>query len=146
MTAYDMARAVYESEPCARSFEEDIALHFRYGYVFSQQDAFLMGRPVDKNASYEAITSPWVSFGSPNAWLVWLAAGAKAFEIFLSHEPFQMPYIGWERDNRLRWYPRETLIRHVTRSNPRRYPILQRWRGPEAAPATEAAFTYRCGG
>lgn len=139
-SAYDAARAVYDSEPCARTFEEDLALHLRFGYVFSTPDAFIMGRAVNRNAPYQDILSPWVAQSSPDAWLVWLASGSGALALFMEREPFPMPFIGWERDNKLRWYRRQDLIRHVARTIPRGDAVLQRPVHAEAAASSAAAF------
>lgn len=117
MSPYELAREVYRHEASARTFEEDVALHFRFGYVFSTPDAFIMGRPIQHDAPHEEIILPWVTFPDPDCWLVWLAAGPKALEIFLRHEPFPCPYFAWERDNRLRFYTRSQLIRNVTRTS-----------------------------
>lgn len=113
MTPFELAQQVYHREPCARDFWTDLLLHLHHGYVFSTRDTFLMGRAVDRYASYEEITSPTHVFESPNAWLVYLAASARkgeAIRTFLRYEPHELPWIGWERKNRLRWYPRAVII------------------------------------
>ena len=142
MSAFLDAKKVYDLEPCARSFEVDLALHLEFGYVFSTPDAFIMGRPVDKHASYDQIIRPEIEFPSPNAWLIWLAAGAAAIRVFLDREPFPLPYMGWERDNKLRWYDRQQIIRHVTRTNSRRNPVLQGWFSTQTAQAAIASDAF----
>lgn len=112
MSPFHRAQLVYSEEICKRDFWTDLHLHMTGGYVFSTPDSFVMGRPVDKDASYEDVTNPAVEFENPNAWLVYLAAG-NGLSTFLKFEPYQLKWIGWERDNKLRWYWRETLLRKI---------------------------------
>src|SRR5689334_6772592 len=46
MTPFLQAAAVYEREPCARTFEEDLYLHLMHGTVISTPEVFAMVRPV----------------------------------------------------------------------------------------------------
>lgn len=108
MTPFQQAQQVYQTEHCARDFWTDLHLHFTHGYVFSTPTAFIMGRPVDKTATYELITDPTVCFPNPNAWLVYLAAGN--LREFLRFEPYCLRWIGWERENNLRWYLRGRFL------------------------------------
>lgn len=107
MSPIDKARQVYSQEPCARTFDEDLRLHLKFGYVFSTPEFFIMGRPVDSTAEYHLVTDPSLQFPEPDAWLVYLAAGDLS--MFWTIKPFDLPYIGWERDNALRFYPSERL-------------------------------------
>lgn len=102
ISPYERARKVYEQEDCRRSFSEDLELHLRYGYVYSTPNSFIMGRAVDRYADSECIVDPSVVFDHPNAWLVYLAAGDMS-EFFL-RQPFFLPWVGWERENKLRFY------------------------------------------
>lgn len=112
----DLARAVWLLEPCARPFELDLLLHLRHGYVFSTPRYFIMGRPVKRDAPLEKIVDPTVVFGpEADAWLVYCAAGTEGVARFLGCEPYPLPYIGWERGNKLRFYERERLIRCTTK-------------------------------
>ena len=107
LTPYERARQVYETERCARTFEEDLVLHFLNGVVYSTPTAFLMGRGVDRNDTYMRITNPAIAYDRPNAWLIYLAAGNVAE--FLKFEPYPLEWYMWERDNSLRCYPRRRV-------------------------------------
>lgn len=111
MTPVWMAAAVYEAEPCARSFREDLEAHLQNGYVFSTPTAFVMGRPVDSGADPAQIVDPWHGFDLPqcDAWLVYLAAGNIADVI--RQEPFQLTFFMWERKNVLRRFHAKTVKR-----------------------------------
>jgi hypothetical protein len=82
-----------------------------YGYVFSNPMAFVMGRPVDRNASYEDILNPSRTFENPDCWWVWLAAGK--IDTVLEAEPFPLPYYGWEIRNQPRFHTRERLLKCI---------------------------------
>lgn len=103
------ARAVYSREKCARTFDEDLALHMRNGYVFVTPDVFIMGRPVLKDAPYSLITNPEIVFEKPDCWLVYLGAGK--LDLFFKYMPYFLPWMAWERKNKLRY--KETA--HVER-------------------------------
>lgn len=122
MTPYDLAQSVYSKEWCARSFQTDLDLHFRNGYVFSGPDFFIMGRPVNRNAPAKEIVNPACCFLEPDAWLIYLAAGPGALSQLLAHEPFILPYFGWERGNVLRFHEREKVIKCLTGSEKRSRP------------------------
>jgi len=113
MTPFDKARMVYEKEVCARTFDEDLRLHLKFGYVFSTPDFFLMGRPVSKDAEYHEITDPRLQFPDPDCWLVYLASGD--INKFWTICPYDLPYVGWERDNVLRIYRSDKVIRACQR-------------------------------
>jgi len=131
--------AVYLNEPCRNTFQDDLAAHLIGGYVFSTPDLFVMGRAVNSKATYEEITDPNFCFEREdcNAW--WVHAGAvrgtdnnlrkaiyeNVLSDFLRFEPHPLPLIGFERDNRPRFYKREILIRHAYASHPFRDPLLQ---------------------
>lgn len=102
MTPVEQAAAVYQKEPCARSFREDLEAHLLNGYVFSTPTAFVMARPIDSTAPPHLAANPWHSFEKPDAWLIYLGAGdlPSLFRLF----PFELPLIGWEKKNRLRFY------------------------------------------
>lgn len=115
MTPIETAAAVYASEPCARSFREDLEAHLLGGHVHSTPTAFVMARPVMRAADYELLTNPWVTWRreDADAWLVYLAAGDVAE--MLGFLPFPLPWIGWERDNRLRWHGFESALARLQR-------------------------------
>lgn len=100
------AAKVYAQEDCPRSFWQDVQDHFlnETAYVISTPEVFVMARPVNCLAASAEIVDPNVEFprDQQNAWLVYLLAGSlrKA----LDYLPYQLPMIGWERKNCLRWY------------------------------------------
>lgn len=114
MTPLDKARAVYASEPCARTFEEDLRLHLKFSYVHSTPEYFIMGRPVTMDAAYSDITDPIVQFSEPDAWWVYLASGD--LKSFFTIKPFDLPYVGWERDNKARFYRADKVSRLCQRT------------------------------
>ena len=108
---------VYQQEPCARTFAEDLSLHFYCGWIISTPAVFLMGRPVRRDAPYEQLTDPAVTFEQPDCWWIYLAAGKGVGE-FWRHEPYPLPWIGWERRNTPRFYERERLKKLMILNNP----------------------------
>lgn len=104
---YELAESVYQSEPCARSFMEDLRLHMLHGYVFNTPRLFLMGRSVSKLGDAGSIVDPTVSFNNADCWHIYLAAGDLSE--FFKFEPFPLPWFSWERNNKLRFYRRERL-------------------------------------
>lgn len=101
MTPYTLARSVYDAEPCARTFEVDLIAHLALGYVVSTPEVFAMFRPVHRDGG-EGIVDPFVSFPDPDCWHIYLAAG----DISLIHGfiPHPLPWVSWERKNRLRFH------------------------------------------
>lgn len=104
MRPIDRARLVYEQEPCARTFEQDLGLHLAYHVVHSDNTLFLMGRAVPRNAPLELIRDPEHIFspGECDCWWVYLAAGEV--NSFLYYMPYPLPWLGWERGNQPRFY------------------------------------------
>lgn len=102
MSPYELAKRVYDTEPCARPFDVDLRYHLDYGYVHATPYVFVMARPVRSTSPARDLLSPWIIFPDPDAWMVWLAAGDLQ-EMFRL-EPFQLPYYVWERNNQLRRY------------------------------------------
>jgi hypothetical protein len=111
LSPYELARQVYEKEPCARDFYTDVDLHLRYGCVFVTSNIFLLGRPVQRNAPYEQITHPGTQFDRPDCWLIYLASGD--FREFFKYEPYPLPWFCWERNNKLRFYLRERVLHYA---------------------------------
>ena len=109
MSPYEKARHVYETEPCARTFDEDLRLHLAHGVVISRPDFFVMARPVSTLATPAKIVDPHFQFHAPDAWHVYLAAGniPRAWEYL----PFHLPWISFERRNVLRFYSLDRLKR-----------------------------------
>lgn len=101
---FQAALAVYESEPCKRSFWDDMTLHLMSGFVYSTPDFFVMGRPVLSTALPMFVVDPRVKYERHQAdcWHVYLMAGdmRKAWDIL----PWEYPLISFERLNKLRFY------------------------------------------
>lgn len=111
MTPFDQARAVYEQEPCARTFRYDLELHFLHGFVFCTPSYFIMGRPVDRYADHRLIIDPAFTFDSHevNTWHIYLMAGnpSAAWSIM----PYPLGWFSFERRNELRFYEAERIRR-----------------------------------
>lgn len=111
MTPYEQAKAVYDKEPCARTFETDLRLHLLHGFVFSTPAYFIMGRPVPRSADPAAIVNPLWNWPHQecDSWMIYLLAGdpRPAWDIM----PWQMAWFGFERKNELRWYPVDRIKR-----------------------------------
>lgn len=110
MAPIDLARHVYRSEPCARTFEQDLAWHLDNGFVFARPDFFVMGRPVNRHASPSLIVGQY-RFPSATAdcWHVYLMAGnvARAWGML----PWELPWVSFERSNVLRFHRLEAIRR-----------------------------------
>ena len=123
MSPAEQAAAVYEREPCARTFEEDLEAHLLHGWVVSTPQFFVMARPVDSAAQPACIVNPWHRF-PPEAcdtWHIYLAAGDLCAA--LQWLPHPLPKIAFERRNILRYYRLESLTqliarRHVSSARP----------------------------
>lgn len=115
MTPVEQAKQVYQQEPCARTFEEDIHLHLMHGYVFSTPYYFVMGRAVLRGGCPNEIVNstflyaPWRC----DCWHVYLFAGDmnKALSMF----PYPLPWVSFERQNKLRFYPFDRLNHLITK-------------------------------
>ena len=111
LSPVEKAAGVYKSEPCARTFREDLEAHLLCGYVYSSPGVFMMARPVVKEASEDLIVNPWHQFDKQqcNAWLVYLLAGdmKEAWD----KRPFDLEFIGFERRNVLTFHPCEAFFR-----------------------------------
>ena len=104
MSPINKVRALY-TDKSPRTFEEDLAAHFNHGYVFSTPEYFMMARPVNHNATQEAINNVWKTFHPLNwdTWYVYAFAlredrGLQGLvKKLLTHMPFYLPLIAWER-------------------------------------------------
>ena len=104
MSPIDKVRGLY-TDNSPRTFEEDLAAHFNHGYVFSTPEYFMMVRPVNHNATQEAINNVWKAFHPLNwdTWYVYAFAlrddrGLQGLvKKLLTHMPFYLPLIAWER-------------------------------------------------
>jgi len=113
MTPYAAARLVYDVEPCAHTFDEDLVQLCTTGWVCSSPEVFIMGRPVFASAEPALIVDSSYSFPEEvwNCWHIHLYAGnlAKAFDI----EPYHFPWISFERKNKLRFWDRAKIHRII---------------------------------
>jgi hypothetical protein len=105
---------VYQQEPCARSFREDIDAHLQNGFVWATPDEFWMCRGVDRDADPALIVDPWHAFprNEQNAWLVYLLSGTCRTEMLsraVRMLPYRLEWIGWEKRNILRFYRTKKL-------------------------------------
>lgn len=103
MTPVERAAEVYRREECSGTFQSDLEAHLLNGYVHSTPDGFVMARPVNSRAGEALILEPQHSFPreDQDAWLIWLAAGNLA--PFLALFPYELPLIGWQKRNKLRF-------------------------------------------
>ena len=104
MTPVEHAAAIYEQEPCARSFKEDLEAHLLHGVVVSTPEFFCMGRPVPHNAPRHEIVDPWQNTWEeqPDCWHLYLWAGPMMSAFKCATHP--LPFVSFERKNRLRVY------------------------------------------
>ncbi len=110
------AMAVYDTEPCARSFGEDLVSHLQHGYVHSTPHYIVMARPVlylQSAQDHENIVDSQYVFpmNEWNCWHIFLLAGD--LRQAASQFPFPLPWVSWERRNALRVYRFESLLRRL---------------------------------
>ena len=110
MTPVERAAAVYQQEWCARTFREDLEAHLLNGYVFSTPETFVMGRLVQHDADPALIVNPWHRFETGDCWMVYLAAG-KIVKDPYRWVPYPLPWVAFERENQLRVWPLERVLR-----------------------------------
>jgi hypothetical protein len=112
MTWAEKAAEVYQREPCARTFREDLEAHLLNpaALVVSIPQVFALVRPVCRAWGRESIVNPW--FGNsltcaPDCWHIYLSAGEYPAIFTFPHEP--LPWVSFERGNVLRFYRYETI-------------------------------------
>lgn len=118
MTPAEEAAAVYEKEPCARTFREDVEAHMLCGYVVATPEVFAMFRPVRWSAGQEAIVNPWHAHVGCDTWHIYLAAGDV--EQIRAMLPYPLPYVAFERKNQLRRCPLKrfsTLVKSIRKKD-----------------------------
>lgn len=99
---FQQAAKVYESEPCAHTFEEDFAFHLEHGYIHSSPSFFAMARPVKACSHHSMIAGHFVFNGMDcDCWHIWLLAGN--FNLSWLALPFDLPLISFERKNVLKF-------------------------------------------
>lgn len=105
MSPVQIAAVIYRTEPCARSFREDLEAHLLHGIVYSTATAFAMARYVSADWSGEDVVNPWCNGGNRDhldTLHVYLAAGDLSEMLAVTH--LQVKNISFERSNRLRIY------------------------------------------
>jgi len=95
----ERAATVYTTEPCARTFRQDLEFYLINGWVISTPSVFVMARPVLSSATQLDITGQRI-FTETDAWLIYLLAGdiTEAWRYL----PYELPKIILERKNVLR--------------------------------------------
>ena len=108
------AAAVYQSEPCARDFKEDLSAHLLHGSVFSTPTAFIMARYVSRSWPAESIINPWLNDATCaqlDTLHVYLAAGDLTEFFTFPHKP--VTWCSFERKNTLKFYDYARLRRTI---------------------------------
>lgn len=108
MTPFESAAAVYDREPCARTFEHDLFLHLMHGYVVSSPTLFAMFRPVRSAWNMEQLLDPSQTDPDGDAWWLWLVAGDPA-PLFDGFPPKKL--VAFERRNSPRFVAYERIRR-----------------------------------
>lgn len=113
-----LARQVYASEPCARSFDQDLYLHLNTPQciVIKNEHTLAFIRPVNHRDPYRAITNPAFISSSPDAWWVYLLAGRMEPLDLVLDDRYLL--IGWERSNVPRFYNLKTVKAWITKLSP----------------------------
>ncbi len=108
MTPYLRAMAVYEREPCARSFHEDFWLHLMHGHVVSTPEVFGLLRPVRSDWTADRLLDPSQVDKAGDTWWLWLAAGdvGRLFHWFPAKK-----WVAYERRNSPRFVEYERIRR-----------------------------------
>lgn len=108
----ERAAKVYKTEPCARTFRQDLEFYLINGWVVSTPSVFVMARPVQSGATQLEITGQRI-FTETDAWLIYLLAGdmAEAWRYL----PYDLPKIILERKNVLRCWDLPTFRNWTTR-------------------------------
>lgn len=103
------AALVYKRELCGRTFEQDLQIHLVNGFVVATPDYFIMGRPVCSQAPHYEIVDCTFPFPpeEQDCWHIHCMAGdlRKCWDFY----PFQLPFVSWEKRNRLRFYRMEQI-------------------------------------
>lgn len=109
MTPYQQAQAVYEREPCARSFHEDHFHHLQHGFVYSSPTCFAMCREVSSAWGADKMLAPWEVEPGGDCWFVWMLAGDAREAI--GRLPHVKPFIAFEKRCKVRLRTREQVMR-----------------------------------
>lgn len=104
MTPVEQAAAVYDREPCAGTFREDLEEYLLHGMVHSAATAFVMARYTTRE---DSLTCPLETCIH-----VHLAAGDVSEMFNFPHMPCK--WISFERKNVMRFHPYDQLKRRCT--------------------------------
>ncbi len=125
MTPAEQAAAVYSREPCARTFREDMEAHLLNPAAITHADGrlFMLARPVCRDWDYHAVTDPWFNSltNAPDCWHIYLGAGDISAFFTIPHDP--LPWVSFERNNRLRFHRYDILKRRCTTNSTARTTI-----------------------
>ncbi len=97
MTIYEEVKSLYSQ--VGIDFVEDLRHYAEYGYIFSGQTYFLMGKQVGEG------------------WYIQVAVGRNCLQKFLELMPFELPYVGWRRMKHgceVRWHPTTSIRRRIS--------------------------------
>ena len=106
MKPIDIARQQYDKDS-PRTFEEDVAFYVNEGWVYSGQEAFIMGRPIDiRDVDFALDYTFKYPVKNWNCWFVYLAAG-KGIVRFFNIAPVALENIAWHRrgEGKAKIYP-----------------------------------------
>ena len=98
-----LAAKTYDDD-CTRGFDDDLCYYLMNGWVYSGEDAFIMGRPITKRYSNFALDQRFnYKKEEWDTWFVYLAAGTGVRR-FQELAPFKTDWICWHRrtDRKLR--------------------------------------------
>lgn len=101
MTPVEIAKTVRPE-----TFRYELEAHLLGGFVLSTPAAFLMGRPIRRDAPHKLQSDPWHTFAPEecDCWMVWLAAGDLS--AIWRMVPYPLPWLAWaRRDGPLRFHP-----------------------------------------
>lgn len=118
------AAAVYQREPCVRTFREDLEAHLLHGLVYSTSTCFVMARYVSRSWPDSTIVNPWLNdptCSQLDTLHVYLAAGDLAELFDFPCQP--VVWISFERRNILRYYSHISLKRRCTISKDHTTPL-----------------------
>lgn len=112
LTPIERVEAIYRNEECGSTFLEDKAVLEKIGVVVSDDRIFVMGRAVRHDATREQIYDSNYVHVAPDAWLCHVAAGVRMRD-YLNAIPYPLPYLLFERRNRLKCYRMDAWIKHL---------------------------------
>lgn len=118
MTPVEQAAAVYLSEPCARTFREDLESHLLHGVVFSTPTAFIMARYVARDWPPHRIVDPSQNNTTDDhldCLHVYLASGDLTEFFTFPHKPCK--WVSFERENVLKFYSYERIHNLIRRQD-----------------------------